>query len=1367
MRHDAEPIAIVGMAGTYAGAADRAQFWQNVLDKRDCVEDAPADWLGDFFDADSDSNDRIYSRLGGFLRGNARFNPVSFGIMPRAVDGGEPDQFLALHLAREALRDAGLLDADFDRRRAGVVLGRGTYINRGYTNLLQHGLIVDQTLNLLAQARPDLGPAELAELRRSLKAQLPPFHTEMAAGLVPNVTSGLIANRLDLMGPNYILDAACASTLIAIDHAVADLQSGRADLMITGGVQASTPPQIVMIFCQLGAISRGRLRPFSRDAGGTLLGEGAGLFVLKRLADAQRDNDRVYAVIRGIGSSSDGKAKGLLAPRPEGEELAIRRGYENAGVDPSTVELIECHGTGIPLGDATEVGSLRRVFGERTGPAPRIAIGSVKSMIAHCLPAAGSAALMKMAMALHDKVLPPTLCDEVDPALELEKTPFYVNTETRPWIHDPRTPRRAGVNAFGFGGVNAHLVVEEFLPRPERVQVAVRLPAQDRELFTLAADNRPDLVAAATALATAAEALPAADNAAFLALQQPASAGAHRACLVAENAGDLAKRARALADKLGTADAAFTTRNGSAYGHGDAPGRLAFVFPGEGAQYPGMLAGLARRFPAVRSWLDFVEGNAAADAHPRPRDVLAPAPTALNDGQRAALEARLYEMDLASESIFAASQGLFALLGACGIAPDLVLGHSTGEHAALVAAGVYGDVDAAALSALTEQLNGAFLQLQHDGAIATGALLTVGALDAATRETVLADFADSACVAIDNCPNQAVVYVDKERADTVRRALIAAGGIVAELPFDRAYHTDRFAPVTAAFRAVMADIPVQAARIPVVSCATAAAFPADADAIRDLACAQWSAPVRFRETVLQLVNDGVGAFVEVGPSGNLTAFIADTLKAAGQAGDVLAMSCNTRRQNDQATFLGLLGQLWCAGYPVDLEAVMRPESAIAADAAAKPAPALNTVLPQLRWPEGFALPAAAPGGEGKPEPQMSPMSPMLNGDRGRELGATGVSDGTADAEASSNTPTDRPEAYSVQSVQSVDLPRSSMSGHHAAPADANTAILTQHFALMQDFLAQQQRALDDFSASVSPTVGFPTSIAPAMATAAPSSTPTSPAQAAPLLLEALPQVQGDRAACDLRLDPARHLYLQDHTLGKPASRAEPQRLPLAVVPFTFSLELLAQLGVTLAPAGWVLVEAREARGHRWLALDHGVLDLRLDAQRVAQDAQRCTVRAQIDDGRSGPAFEVTLHFAPGYPPAPAVQPPVTPEPIRHNPPEALYAQGMFHGQRLQGVVGLTGWSPTAIAGTLRSLPLAHLTTAASGQGWHCDPVVLDAVGQLAGYWLSEKYNAGFNCFPYRVGALRFYAPPTPPDQTLPSTGRFREQGEDAFAVDWQ
>ncbi len=456
-------VAIVGMACVFPGASDVRTYWQNIVSRVDAVTDAPEDWEGTpYYDPESRANDRLYCKRGGFLR-DLRFKPSDYGVMPMAVDGADPDHFLGLMLAHEALADAGYRDRPFNRERSEVIVGRGTYINRAFTNQVAHCLIVDQVVRLLRELHPDHTEGELQELKERLKASLAPFNAEVAPGLVPNVMTGRIANRLDFMGPNYTVDAACASSLLAADLAMRDLLARKCDLALVGGANVATAAPTFMLFCQLSALSRrGQIRPFDKDADGTLLGEGFGMIVLKRREDAERDGDRIYALIKAIGASSDGRARAVLAPRVEGEALAIQRAYEAAGISPQTVGLIEAHGTGTPVGDLVEVQALARVFGRRNGSAPRCALGTVKSMISHLIPASGMAALIKTALALYHKVLPPTLhCEHPNPELRLDETPFYINTETRPWIHGAPSPRRAGVNAFGFGGINAHAILEE------------------------------------------------------------------------------------------------------------------------------------------------------------------------------------------------------------------------------------------------------------------------------------------------------------------------------------------------------------------------------------------------------------------------------------------------------------------------------------------------------------------------------------------------------------------------------------------------------------------------------------------------------------------------------------------------------------------------------------------------------------------------------------------------------------------------------------------------------------------------------------------------------------------------------------------
>ncbi|WP_259316097.1 beta-ketoacyl [acyl carrier protein] synthase domain-containing protein [Capillimicrobium parvum] len=455
-------IAITGMACLFPQAPGPEAFWDNVLSGVSAIGEPPADWGGDLVvDPSAESDDRLPTARGGYLGDLAEFDPLALGVMPSGLDGAEPEHALALRVGWEALADAGC-DADtVDGERTEVVLGRGTYVNRGFVAFLQHTFAVEQTLRVLRTLHPEHTPQELAEIKRELKAGLPPFTPETAPGLVSSVMCGRIANRLDLMGPAFVVDAACASSLIAIDVGMSDLLAGKCDRVVAGGVQVSSSFPIQLIFARLGALSRsGQLRPFSADADGTLLGEGIGMVVLRRLRDAERDGDRIYAVIRAVGTASDGRGAGVLAPRVEGEVLAMRRAYERADVAPGTVGLVEAHGTATPVGDAAELDALTRVFGENGSTPAHCALGSVKSMIGHTIPAAGAAGIIKAALALHHRVLPPTLhCESPHPALR--RSAFFLNDEPRPWVHGARSPRRAAVSAFGFGGIDAHAILEE------------------------------------------------------------------------------------------------------------------------------------------------------------------------------------------------------------------------------------------------------------------------------------------------------------------------------------------------------------------------------------------------------------------------------------------------------------------------------------------------------------------------------------------------------------------------------------------------------------------------------------------------------------------------------------------------------------------------------------------------------------------------------------------------------------------------------------------------------------------------------------------------------------------------------------------
>jgi acyl transferase domain-containing protein len=452
------------MGCVFPGSPDPETYWENICAKRSFIADHPDPESARYLDPNSRDFERVYSLRGGYLGPLATFDPIQHGVMPADVQSGDSDQFLTLRAASAAVEDAGIDLERIRRDRVEVILGHSTYFTPGNVNWFQIGVALEQTLDVVRGLYPGLSAEEAARIRAALKGSLPPMTAQTPTTLIPNIVASRLANRMDLMGPNYVIDAACATSHISVGNAVKDLLTDDCDYVLVGATQASCLVLELMLFCAIQGMSRqSALRPFDKQADGTMLGEGVGMLVLRRTKDAERDGNRIYAVIRGVGTASDGRAKGLLAPRLEGQELAIRRAYEADGVDPQTVEYVEAHGTGIPLGDVTEISALTRVFGARQGSRATCGVGTIKSMIGHCRSAAGIAGIMKAALALHHKVLPPTLnCDEPNPDLHLERTPFYINTETRPWIR-PRggTPRRAGVSAMGFGGIDAHCILEE------------------------------------------------------------------------------------------------------------------------------------------------------------------------------------------------------------------------------------------------------------------------------------------------------------------------------------------------------------------------------------------------------------------------------------------------------------------------------------------------------------------------------------------------------------------------------------------------------------------------------------------------------------------------------------------------------------------------------------------------------------------------------------------------------------------------------------------------------------------------------------------------------------------------------------------
>ncbi|WP_415326918.1 beta-ketoacyl synthase N-terminal-like domain-containing protein [Chryseobacterium sp. MMS23-Vi53] len=466
-------VAVIGLSCVFPGAQDAQTFWQNIVNKVDSTQLAPADRIDPVHFSDSTNPvDRFYCQRGGFIS-DYEFDPTAFGILPLAVEGTEPDHLLTLDLVQKALDDAGIFQKNISLEKTGIIIGKGNYTGPGATRAIEIVRTGEQISSLLKELLPEVSSADIEKVKHAFQEKKGRFAADTAMGLIPNLVASLVANRFNLGGAAFTVDAACASALLAVDHAVQELQRGRSDIMIAGGVHTGQNAAFWSIFAQLGAMSRQQqIKPFSSDADGLLIGEGCGFVVLKRLEDAVRDQDKIYAVIKGIGISSDGNGTSVMSPSVKGQLKALQQAWTNADLDENQIGYIEAHGTGTPLGDKTELQTLAQFFGKEEGV--KIAgIGSVKSNIGHAMPAAGIAGLIKTCLALHHDTLPPTLYCE-NPTSEMQNTRFEPVQEAKNWSKTG-LPKVAAVNAFGFGGINAHVVLEGYnMPKKDKVLILAR-----------------------------------------------------------------------------------------------------------------------------------------------------------------------------------------------------------------------------------------------------------------------------------------------------------------------------------------------------------------------------------------------------------------------------------------------------------------------------------------------------------------------------------------------------------------------------------------------------------------------------------------------------------------------------------------------------------------------------------------------------------------------------------------------------------------------------------------------------------------------------------------------------------------------------
>ncbi|GAA0637522.1 hypothetical protein GCM10010174_69110 [Kutzneria viridogrisea] len=847
MDHHDTAIAIVGLGALYPKAGDLGEFWANVVQARDCIEEVPeSHWrVEDHYDPDPAAPDKTYCKRGGFLP-EVPFDPLEFGLPPNTLDVTDVLQLLSLVVAKQTLADAG----SYDPARTGVVLGV-----TGANSLTQPLATRLQTPVLKEVVRScGLSERDAEAIAAKFVSAFAPWEENSFPGMLGNVVAGRIANRFDLGGTNCTVDAACASSLAAVHVAAAELLSGRADLMLTGGCDAENTILMYLCFSKTPAFSRaGVIRPFDESSDGTLIGEGIGMLALKRLADAERDEDRIYAVLRGIGSSSDGRYKSIYAPRKEGQVLALRRAYQHAGFGPEQIGLVECHGTGTSVGDLTELTALREVYGAASSQRQFAAVGSVKSQIGHTKAAAGAASMIKLALALHHRVLPPTInVRRPRAAVDFATSPFYVNTIARPWITDPMRPtRRAALSSFGFGGTNFHCVLEEHdesatAGHPvSRVHVwSAPTPQQLIEVLASGVDGSGP--------------------------EWPVPAEHARLAVVAGDQSELdAARAEAL-QRLRAEPGAESFELASAYYRRVAmvrdgwAGKVGALFAGQGSQYVGMGTGTALALPPVRAAFDRAS---AAFGGPESLGRVVFPPPAFDEATRAEQDAALRRTEFAQPAIGALAVGQYRYLGDSGFVPDGVLGHSFGELVALWAAESLTEEEFTALA----RARGAAMARRPEDQADPGTMAAVR-LGASQVEELLAGRADVFVCNV-NSLDQVVVGGGTQAVREFVAQCRASGVGAQELPVAAAFHTKYVAHAVQGFGQAVSEVEVREPKIAVYSNLADGRYGSDVEANRGLLVRQLGEPVQFAARVQDMYADGFRVFVEFGPRGVLSGLV--------------------------------------------------------------------------------------------------------------------------------------------------------------------------------------------------------------------------------------------------------------------------------------------------------------------------------------------------------------------------------------------------------------------------------------------------------------------------------------------------------------
>jgi acyl transferase domain-containing protein/NAD(P)H-dependent flavin oxidoreductase YrpB (nitropropane dioxygenase family) len=863
-----EPVAIVGLAGIFPRAANADEFWRNTVLGVDTVMEVPkARWDPEvFYRPDSDDRDFVCSKWGSFIS-PIEFDPVEFGITPQSILSIETTQLLGLLVAKRALQDAGYHDFKSNAFRDTSVI---------------FGVEAMGELSSAYGSRPGIRQL-LGDLPDDIAQALPTLTEDSFAGVLSNVTAGRIANRLNCGGRNYTVDAACASSLASLDLACQELWTDRSNLVVCGGVDLHNSILDYLFFNATYALSRrGYTATFDESGDGLTIGEGAGALVLKRLSDAERDGDRIYALVRGIQGSSDGRSLGLTAPNVAGQTRAVQRAYQLADLLPSQIGLFEAHGTGTAVGDRTELSALTNVLLDAGALPGQAYIGSVKTQIGHTKCAAGVIGVIRAALAVYHGVIPPTNhLEKPVRSYVAGRSPvaFNANGTATVWNDDRRL---AGVSGFGFGGTNYHAILQNHVATPAEPV----LKAWPAELLVF---RGADLAQAqqqmrrVQALWQTNRYLSLLDLAQTLA-QAP---GEVQAACVAQSWSQLLDQIEALLESKSAA---------GVFRRDPKPGKVAFLFSGQGSQRVNMARELFVAFPQLRRRLG---------RHPEYFRLVFP-PTVFTTEAKEAQKLAVTDTRNAQPLLGFVDLAVAELLAEFGVTPDLVAGHSYGELAALSFAGV---VPADDLPALSRARAEAILAAVGDQ---PGQMAALGASADKVAE-LLGDEAEAWAVNL-NSPRQTVVGGTEAGLARVLATAKAVGVSATRLNVACAFHTPLLAGADQTFAAALEPVKLGRAKLPVWSNTTAAPYPVTAAAVKRRLSQQLVNPVRWSEQLQAMYDDGARVFVEAGPGRVLVGLARDNLKSA----DVAAIAVE-RPNAALVSLLEALAQWLASGRSLDFE----------------------------------------------------------------------------------------------------------------------------------------------------------------------------------------------------------------------------------------------------------------------------------------------------------------------------------------------------------------------------------------------------------------------------------------------------------------